>query len=228
MARTGRFGPTGVGRPGFSVRFESNAVLRLAQEIEGKFRFPGGGFQDAISEANDQAGIVIQEGMVKELQRRVRNTGRDQTVKRPPGQGKQALERSLLHENNRLATASTLLVGRESWLEQSPAALYWRQIEEGNPKVYTWSALFTNDMSRFYYPWSPGGSSRGHSRAMPPGYPHGRMPQMGRGAPMLVGPFPDYRYSRGGEQAADRFDWAGHYKLHLQRRGLDLSTFLRR
>lgn len=219
MATTARFGPVprfqgpGATRGTLEVTFDAARVIRLVDEVTNKFR--GGEFQRGLASVHERAAHAVAQGMVNSLQESVRATGRRQ-------RGTQALERSLLDERNVKVTANQFLVGVESWLESSPAKLYYRRIEKGDPHVFdvVGGALFTNDFGRFSRPWSPGGK-----RPAPAGYKHVRMPQrMARGALIKdVGPFPAYRYSRGGVSAMRKLQMADMYKVELASRGINLS-----
>lgn len=231
MATTSRFGQVGPGTEGFSVRMDLRGrsdIIALVDRVTHNFR--GGTFQQTVASVNERAAIQVQEAMVVELRHRIRQTRRLQT------RGER-LELSLLDERNRDVTASSMIVGRESWLDESPAQLYWRQIDEGNPMEYDWRAFFTNDFNNFYGPWSSGGTERQsqlrhtrsggatklYSRKAPPGYKHSRMPQSSTGVAMNVGPFPAYRYSAAGAKALRRFPFKAEYQKALANVGLSLT-----
>lgn len=235
--RSGRFGQAGIGTD-ISLRFDASSMLHLTDKVTGWFR--GGAFQRALAEANETAAIVVQQGMVDELEREVRQTGRVQ-------RGTNLLELSLMHENNREVFANTFRVGRESWLDRSPAALYWRRIEEGDARTFDSFILFTNNFSSYYGPWSPGsvGSQRiagamrsGHSggtfsfpksRKQPAGYKHMRMPQHRGAFVQNIGPYPAYEFSAGGPAAFRRMGgMKALYTAHLARVGIDISDVMRK
>lgn len=223
---SGRLRPTGIGTPGFSFVLDATKHYYLTDKISGQFR--GGAFQLAVKEVHEELAQAVQNGMVAELRSRVAKTGRKQ-------RGTNHLAISLLHERNTEITASGFLVGRESWLEQSPAALYYRRIEEGDAQTFNSNILFTNNHPSlggpYSQPWSPGGlSSKGTwedgptSREMPAGYKHIRMPQFRKGVFVRgIGPFPAYRYSTGGAKAYRRLDVHAIYEKHLNRVGLTID-----
>lgn len=227
MARTSRFGRPGIGEDLLSVNFNARNVLRLTDTITGKFR--GGAFQRAISQTNEDAAVKIQVGMVKALREKIK---RDRTQR--PGK---RLEVALLHENNREVTASGFTVLRPSWMDRSPAALYWRQIEYGNDTIYFTQVWFTSDFQNFYAPWSPGGSTAQsqrrnsrtggalYSRPKPPGYKHMRMPMhQPTGVPVAAGPFPEYDFVAGGERVFQAYDFAGQFRKRCKAVGINLSA----
>lgn len=228
MATSGRLGQVGLGED-FSVRYDirDGGLVRLTDKITGAFR--GGAFQLALASVHEAAAIKIQEGMVKRLDEEVKKTGRYQQ------RGGYRLQAALTDERNREVTASSFLVGRSGWLDQSEAKLYWRQIEEGNPMQYLWTGFFTNDFGRMFGPWSPdghtaqsalrsrrSGNNNLYSRPQPEGYKHGRFPQQSRGVAVRVGPFPAYEYSRGGAAVFRRYPWKKQYQKVLDSLGLTL------
>lgn len=221
-------------RPGsVQVRFEANRIIRLTDEITGAFR--DGVFYAALARVHERAALKVAEGMVESLQKSVRATGR-------PQRGSKALELSLLHENNRIYTASTFLVGVEKWLSRSPAKLYYRRIEEGDAKTFNSApgTLFTTDFGNWSGPWRAGGRSsqsmarhqrsggrtKLESRGMPGGYPHMRMIQrMGKGGQILgVGPYPAYQYSAGGQKVMRALPMADLYRTELAAHGIPVKV----
>lgn len=207
MAVSARFGQS-TAADGVAVRFDASEILHLIDRTTGSFR--GGGFQRALASANAQAAKVVQEGMAKELDRQI--GAREQR----PGN---RLRRSILNDRNVDVLANTFSVGLPSWMDQSPAALYWRRIEEGDPQTFTARILFTNNAvdsvgygPPFARPESGGGT-------------HMRMPQFRRRGVLVqgIGPFPAYEYSRGGFAAFARVDMADLYQRELRAVGIELS-----
>lgn len=224
MAVSARFGQSFTpGRSSVTVRYDNAKLLALTDRVTGWFR--GGAFQQALTEANAKVATNMQWGMVDELERQVKLTGRKQ-------RGDERLEMSLLSEHNREAFANTFSVGRESWLDRSPARLYWRRIEEGDAATFDSRILFTNDFGSFYGPWSPSGrdtraSAGNYHRKQPPGYKHMRMPQHRGAWVQNIGPYPAYRYSRGARRVLQRTNMHDLYATHLARVGINISDVLR-
>lgn len=233
MARSARFGSTALGTPGFSVRLDARTerMIQLVDEVSNNFR--GGAFQRALAKSHEAAAEVVQMGMVTELRKQVKATGRRQ-------RGSNYLEFSLLHENNVDTTATGYTVGRESWLERSPARVYYRRIEEGDNATFDGKILFTNDHpglgGPYSAPWSLGGISfrqrwslKNHgpeARDQPPGYKHIRMPQRRGAYVQNIGPYPAYRYSRGGLEAQRRLKMYGIYEKNLAAVGINITDVL--
>lgn len=232
MAVSARFGRVGVGTE-ITFRANTSEVIRLTDRVTGQFRENTGAFQRALSQANAQAALVVQQGMADELKSRVKKTGRRQ-------RGTDYLNISIMHENNRDVTASSFMVGRESWLDRSPAALYWRRIEFGDAATFDSFILFTNNFSSYYGPWSPGGRSKqggswqgseakGYSRKQPPGYKHMRMPQHKGAFVQNIGPYPEYAFSRvGGTKAFRRLNMRANYEKYLAQVGINITDVLRK
>ena len=172
----------------FTVRADVGSMVELLDKQTRFFR--DGAFYAALAKVNDNLAKEMQQGMVDELHRQM------EANDRRPGRlqrGTNYLEESLLSYKNREVYANTFTVGRPSWLDQSPAAEYWRAIEEGQPTrkgyVLFWNALGKGEFSG---PWSPGGGND----KMPKGYPHMRlfMHQGGYTKRMV---YPAYHYSKG-------------------------------
>ena len=215
MASSARFGgPTGFrGRPGYSVRFNANSLIHLTDKVTGQFRQGTGVFQQTLRRVHEQAAADVVEGMIESLQKSVKATGRKQ-------RGTGLLEISLRHENNRDVTASMFLVGRTPWLNQSPAKLYWRRIEQGDNKTFDSKILFTNLDGRYALPWSP---RDGGERPTPPGYKHMRMPQHRGVFVQNIGPFPAYHYSAGGAAKLRRMRMGQRYETALGQIGIPMT-----
>ena len=214
-----RMGQPGVGVLGFSVYADVRNIIKLIDQTTMKFR--GGAFNRAIAGANLEAATAIQEGMANELDRRIDRQIGVRGFERRQRAGKR-LRNSLLHYKNHEITTGGFTVGRPTWLDQSPATEYWRQIEYGN-KPYRAYVLWTNDFNKFYEPYREGGGDR---KSPPFGYPHLRMP-LGAGASSMVGPFPAYHFSEGGRKVIRQIDWKVLYSDHLWRAGLTTQGVFR-
>lgn len=143
QARLARPGPGAL----WAARFNASEHIRLTQQITGYFQ--PAAFYRKVALAHVDMAELVQERAVEILQERVAATGRPQLEDAPrPGREANRLETSILHEQNREVTASGWTVGRPGWLEESPAALYWRLIEEGGTAYRTFG---------FFYP--PGGKA---------------------------------------------------------------------
>lgn len=206
---TARFGS--VGGSGLQIRsvtFNANNFIRLTDAITGKFL--GGQFQKALAEAHEAMAIRVQQGSAKHVQRSISPTRKQR--------GGERLATSLLDDRNRRVTASGFKVHVESWLDESPAAKYYRRIEEGDPHEFiTYGVLFTDDFAKFYGP-------RRDMRS------HMRMPQFQRqGSGIIrVGPFPAFQYVRAGRDALDRLDPALVYRKALkQLANIDIDAQLK-
>lgn len=209
-----------------TVSFDNGPMLDRLRKVAQTFSSQA--FDAVVTEVHDKAAIDIQKGMAEELDAKVGSTGRPQQNHTGPGGHKSgALRLSLLDERNRFSDMTQMAVGLESWLDKSPAQNYWRSIEQG---MGTWSgeATFSNGYtSKRYGPWSPGGMSRNlagvmDSRNQPPGYKHHRLWQSG---PFVsdIGPYPAYRYSRGGARAFRQIQFGTRYKRAFARVGIELS-----
>lgn len=221
-----RFGGVGVGELEVSVRLNTNRFVYLTDRITRQFL--GGAFQHALTRANEEAAIKIQDGMADFLNDQMARHSNGGTA-RPQRPGHR-LVKSILHENNREATASGFLVHRPSWMDRSPAKMYWRSIEEGMG-TFDGEILFADGppegrvTGKRYQPWSPGGrrATGGYQASKPPGYPHMRMPQHRGAFVQNIGPYPKYEFTRGGKQTFDRIDFFAHYQRHLKPLGLDIQ-----
>lgn len=218
---TARFGRPIVGGD-LTFRFEARQMIALTDRERKKFF--GGEFQRAMRAAHTTAAEIAAEGMVDKLDAEVAATGRTQDSRK--GQGER-LRDVLVDARNFDITASGFAVGRPAWLDESPAAKYWRQIEQGNPNSYLTQggALFTNDFSSWHMP----STDRTHAR-MPQMFKLGRVGlRAGRplGPTFWYGPFPEYRYSRGAGQAMRRLDMIAVYRKVLDPIGIDVSKQLR-
>lgn len=213
---TRRFAPTAPGRRGFTVTFKANKLIRLTDSVSNKF--VGGAFQTALSEVHERVADDVQHGMVQRLEEKVAATGRVQ-------RGDERLRNSLLDERNRDVSASMFTVGRPMWLDKSPAAVYWRRIEEGDTQTFdtVGGAFFTSGFGRGSFQVAnpalkglgAGGKGKG---AM-------RMPQRQALAPRIldVGPYPAYKYTLGGKKRFDNTDMAALYRTALSTRGIDMA-----
>lgn len=208
MASGARFGSVAAGLDGFSVTFDASRLVALTDRVTNQFYPETGKFQTALASVHAAAAEVVAQGMVDRLQRKVDAKGR-------PQRGNDRLAMSLLDPENAEWSANRFIVGKESWLERSPAALYWRGIEEGIG-AYTTQALFTNTNGP---PWAgpyyrPNRKFRGD---------HLRMRQGVGPRGIKVRAFDGYRYSQGGADALQRFDMADRYRIALAAVGIDMS-----
>lgn len=211
MPSTARFGTFRIGKPGFTVSFRANELLILVDRTTQKFRSDTSDFQKALKAAHEQAAQHVAEGMRDELLRRVEKRGRPQRSTR-------FLERAIMDKDNRRITASQFAVGLPKYLDSTAARKYWRRVEEGAPKAtINTQIMFTTTFMKGDW-WRP-------SRSML----NLRMPQHIRyGAKVeSVGPWPDYRYSRGGKQAFQNMDMLKVYDSHLAVYNIPLSSALK-
>ncbi len=154
-------------RAGFSAFFRATEHIRLTQEITGYFRT--GAFYEAVATAHREMAELVQDKAVENLQRAVRSNGRPQLEDYPrPGRQGKRLEMSILAEDNRFVSASGFLVGRDSWLRRSPAALYYRLIEEGGQSYYTSGLFFHPDVLRVGVRRTGGSTAAGGMRGLRP------------------------------------------------------------
>lgn len=232
MPPSRRFGKTGVGDRVLSTRFDAGSMIRLVDRTRRSF---GPGFHTALADAHERVAVKIQVAMVEALKRSIQETGRNQR------QGNR-LEMSLMDERNREVTASNFTVLLPSWMNRSPAELYWRQIEEGSNRVYQGYILFANGSrggggglsarGKAYGPYRPGGqrASNGRSQAAPPGYKHSSliMTTYGRGGwSSSIGPFPAYHYTRGGTKAMHNTSMRVEYTRALRPLDIKFSEIAR-
>lgn len=189
----------------FSVSFNAKDILHLMEKESRRYREPK--FYDALKRANERAAVTIQKGMRDELRSKIGD--------RPQRPGKR-LEKSIMSEQNRSVFPNTFMVGIEAWMNKSPAALYWRQIEEGMGG-YTARVLFTN---------TGGAEGQVGPRWFAPGDGMQlRMGQFKRGGGRLRGVEVHFKrtvgkdYSGGGKDAFDRLDMADLYIRTLRNAG---------
>lgn len=193
----------------FSVSFEANRVVRLVERETHKFRSPA--FYNALAAANSKAAVKIQQGMRDELQENIGD--------RPQRPG-QRLQRSIMNEENRVVYANRFMVGIEAWMNKSPAALYWRQIEEGMGG-YNAYVLFSGG--------PPFGSPSGPWSSPGQGGPHMRLAQFNNRGGTQRGGLVHFRrtlglhYSRGGSEAFDRLSMTDLYITHLRAAGFSVN-----
>lgn len=198
-----------------TFRADTKQFISLVNRLTGNFQ--GGPFRHAVTDVNDRAARFVAQGMVLRLKEKVDATDRPQL-------GTNRLEISIMSEENREATVSGFRVGRISWLDRSPAALYYRRIEEGDTQTYGAYVLFSNGLQT-HGPFRPGGGNR---VTAPTGYKHAFMPQ-GQGVWVPdIGPYPAYHYSRGGIEAFRKYDIAGRYYDELKRVGVPIEVFQRK
>lgn len=146
MARRSRISPTGGGR---TLRVEAPQVGDPSFTVQWRIGglhpgslFRGHAFLAAVEEAHHTMAERVQEDAVAILRERVAATGRPQ-LEDAPREGREAnrLQRSLLDPENAFSSPAGFGVGIPAWLDRSPAALYWRIIEEGG-QGYTTRGLF--------------------------------------------------------------------------------------
>lgn len=215
------------GDANIQVRVDAGELLHLIDRETGRFRRKG--FQQALADVHVEAAQVVQKGMAAELDAKVGRTGTYGYRPQRPGR---RLQTSLLNDQNREVFANTFTVGIPHWLDRSPAALYWRQIEEGTAG-YSTNALFTDE-------GGPGGIGSpapmsGHPHWARPneGGPHMRMAQFrpfeGRtkGVFIHVRGITAFRYSRGGlagyRDFTSKVDMADRYIRALRAAGFTVS-----
>lgn len=218
-----------------TYRFDVKVVFpgfKINDRVTNKFR--SGAVYRALKEANEDVAINMQKEMVKELERKVKAKGR-------PQRGSNALEESILHPDNRQVFANTFSVGIEDWMDASPAAAYWRRIEQGDKRIYTLPALFTNspegdDDGPVFGPYNPDESYTGtgrkgksrktaYVRKQPAGYKHLRMPliRTGRAPAIRFGDWDKYEFSVGITKYRRTLSMAQRYEKALAPLGLNLQ-----
>lgn len=192
-----------------SMRFDASSILYVVDKYTGYFR--SGAVYGALSRANDQAAIKVQEGMVEVLNRQIGH--RDQR----PGK---RLEMSLLDERNREVYANTFSVGISRWMDRSPAAAYYRAIDEGQPSYEAYVSFSDGPgtgpaKGPFFRPMSGGGLNMR--------MPHSKSgPAKGRTL-VEVGPFPEFHYTRGARTTIDAIDMAERYRAALATVGIKIT-----
>lgn len=211
-----------------AFEFEANQLLMLSRKIASKMATS---FKQATKSVHADAASQIQTGMVRTLEQRVRETRRNQ-------RGSKHLELALMNPRNASVTNRGYGVLKEDYMNRSPAALYWRRIEEGDQTTFSGYILFTNDMAggKRYGPYRPNGKRVRYTRqdgpvvvsdGAPPGYKHTRMPQHKGAYVQGIGPFPAYRFTEGGAAAFRSFPHYQRYEKALAAVGLKLEPFLR-
>lgn len=226
-AGSARLGQTASGRKGVSVTYDTRKLIALTDKITGQFRPNTGSFQRALAEVNGKAAEVIARGMVEKLEEGIDRGGRKQ-------RGTNWLSTSLLAEENKEWYANSIIVGKESWLEESPAQNYWRGIEEGIGS-YTTQALFSavNGPPGVWGGPQPYSSTWGGKMKWPRGDRRGkeiRMPQFMNGSSKVkeitVRAFGGYHYSRGGAIAFRDFRIKDQYEIALRSVDINMSDVL--
>lgn len=198
-----------------SAQFDTKSLIFLTDRISGSFR--GTAFYEALAKANAEAAYVVREGMVQELDRQVSKNGR---LQRPGRRLQMALE----DDRNVRVLANSFQVGIEAWLNKSPAALYWRRIEEGDPKSFRARVLFTDVASGGGY-----GPITGSGRFYTPNESEGnmRMKQFDengyKGILVRIRGYPALRFSKGGRRALGRFDMYATYERNLRAAGIRIN-----
>lgn len=192
----------------FSVTFNTKEIIRLIDQETGKYRSDA--FYGALKRANLRAAETVQKGMAESVRTQI-GTHSHYAGPRPQRTGNRLIK-SLMNAENRVVHSNNFMVGLETWMNRSPAAEYWRTIEEGMAG-YDTRALF----------YTPGG------KLASPGVggPHMRMPQFttlgtqGRqiGAAIHVSPIEAFNYSEGGHEAFNNLDMADLYIRNLRAAG---------
>lgn len=216
MARLNNFGylvgPTG----SFGEDLSVTVRVRSGRNGEGGISlvnkltkvFQGGEFRHIVADVNDRAAQAVQYGMASQLVKDTAKRGR-------PQRDDARLEASLLDENNRRVATNGFVVGIPSWLEQSPAALYWRGIEEGIPGYVPRNRILFK---------GPGGKASGPSGSTLNFFM--KQGLRGRGATIeFIHEFPGYHYSRGGRAAYGRYQYRRRLVDALKRAGIPSETF---
>lgn len=193
-----------------SLRYDTKTLLALTDKLTGAFRSQR--FYQALQIANAKAAQQVQLGMRDSVRQQVGTHGSYGPRPQRPGQ---RLERSIMSPRNFVANPNNFQVGIESWLNKSPAALYWRRIEEGDTRTFDAYILFSNQTAT--------GPAKGPYSAPGDGGPHMRMKQFGmrggraRGVFVRgIGPYPAFRYSQGGVTAFEAIDMGALYERYLQ------------
>lgn len=198
-----------------STEFNARSLVYLTDRVTGSFR--GSAFNGALAKAHAEAAYVVQEGMVEELDRKVAANGRLQR----PGR---RLQVALMDDRNVNVFTNSFQVGIEAWLNKSPAALYWRRIEEGDPKSFRARVLFTDVASDGGY-----GPITGQGRYYTPGETAGNMrmkqfdPKGHQGILVRIRGYPALRFSKGGKRALGRFDMYSAYERNLRSAGIRIN-----
>lgn len=113
------------------VALDASGIVRQTGVVREEFQTK---YKTALAFAHEEFAVQVQEQAVEIVRQRVQETGREQT-------GKQRLERSIMDDRNRTVNASGFAVGREAWMNRSPARMYWRALEVGG-KPYTTKVAF--------------------------------------------------------------------------------------
>jgi hypothetical protein len=191
--------------------FQAQALLRQLATLRRQF---GAGLVSAITAAHTDAAERVQERMAEELEQRVAANGRPQTFRDDHESG--TLPMAVRHPKNRIVTFSGFTVGVPEWLDQSPARLYWRQVEQGGPERET--------RGLFYLPGAPVAADPTLNKW------HGRFRDYGLGsrAPRArIGPFPAYRYLETGARFGAAMSMRPIYETRLKAIGLSFSSVAR-
>jgi hypothetical protein len=133
-----RFGSVGVGGDFITFRLQTKEFVRLVDRITN--RFLGGGFQRALSRANELAAIQVQESIAEALDESIK----EHRTRTRPRRPEQRTKMAILDAENREVLGNTFRVGIPAWYDRSPAALYWRLIEEEGIGSYTTEGFFSN------------------------------------------------------------------------------------
>ena len=201
--------PSAYGQDLISVTLQTRNLVRLVDRYTNSFR--GQRFYDALRDANAAAAVKVQKGMYDDLQRQI---GTHSTYAGPrPQRPNDRLGAAIMDERNALVYPNGFQVGVKAWLDRSPAALYWRTIEQGMSGYWT-NALFTDIPGSGV--WARPGE----------GGPHMRMIQLrnrGTAPRFWVRPIEAFEYSKGGRAAYRRLDIKDLYKRHLRDAGFKIT-----
>lgn len=213
MARTrsNRFGSVGVGEDFVTFRLQTKDFVHLVDRISHKFL--GGGFQSALSVANEKAAIQMQQAIAEALDEKIKG---HRTRNRPRRPGER-LKMSILDANNREVLANTFRVGIPAWYDRSPAALYWRGVEEEGIGAYTTYGFFVGP--GVVGPHAPPTGQQSLIQLSRGKMGNGRKPPV-----IHVGAFNAYHFHRVGvANSVQRLDMAGKYLRELARIGLTMQ-----
>jgi hypothetical protein len=215
MASTARFGAPSLGDERLTLRYDIRAVgiVSLTDRITGQFRPGTGNFQRALEQVHRRAAEEAQKRMAEVLDRKIAKN----RVQRPG----ERLKMATLHKDNYEATATGFAVGRPSWLDRSPAALYWRRIEEGDAVTFDSEILFTNNHPGGPYHLPARGPVWGGGAG---GMKHMRMPQHKGPLVHNIGPYPEYAFMREGARVMRRnFNFRKAYETTLAAYGINIA-----
>lgn len=114
-------------------------VTRLASEIRASMQGP---VRVALAAAHEDMAERVRDYAADELKK---------TKSHRPGRGN-LMEQAIKNRQNSVVSANGFTVGEPDWLDVSPAALYYRRIEEGGPNPM---AAFGLVGGQFFVPGGP-------------------------------------------------------------------------